>query len=149
MDVINLSLGETEIDPRATPSSKALNAAADAGVVAAVSAGNDFDSYGNGTIDSPANAAKAISVAASSGGHGSPDVDSIASFSSAGPAPYSLMFKPDVTAPGEDVAPPRPAAATSSSAERACRHRTSRERRPCCASGIRPGRRRMSGRHWR
>ena len=150
MDVINLSLGETEIDPRRDIVVNALNAAADAGVVAAVSAGNDFDQYGYGTITSPANAAKVISVAASSGGHGSPDVDFIASFSSAGPTPYSLMFKPDVTAPGEDVASqPRQAAATSSSAERACRHRTSRERRPCCASGIRPGHRQTSGRHWR
>ena len=108
MDVINLSLGETEIDPRRDAVVNALNAAADAGVVAAVSAGNDFDQYGYGTITSPANAAKVISVAASSGGHGSPDVDFIASFSSAGPTPYSLMFKPDVTAPGEDVASAAP-----------------------------------------
>ena len=85
MDVINLSLGETEIDPSRDVVVSALNAAADAGVVSAVSAGNDFEQYGYGTITSPANAAKAISVAASSGGHGSPDVDSIASFSSAGP----------------------------------------------------------------
>jgi len=84
MDVINLSLGETEIDPRRDAVVNALNAAADAGVVAAVSAGNDFDQYGYGTITSPANAAKVIAVAASSGGHGSPDVDFIASFSSAG-----------------------------------------------------------------
>jgi subtilisin family serine protease len=108
MDVINLSLGETEIDSRRDAVVNALNAAADAGVVAAVSAGNDFDQYGYGTITSPANAAKVISVAASSGGHGSPDVDHIASFSSAGPAPYSLTFKPDVTAPGEDVASAAP-----------------------------------------
>ena len=126
MDVINLSLGETEIDPRRDVVVNALNAAADAGVVSAVSAGNDFDEYGYGSITSPANAAKAISVAASSGGHGSPDVDYIASFSSAGPTPYSLMFKPDVTAPGEDVASAAPGGGSSSSAERACRHRTSR-----------------------
>jgi subtilisin family serine protease len=50
MDVINLSLGETEIDPRRDAVVTALNAAADAGVVAAVSAGNDFDQYGYGTI---------------------------------------------------------------------------------------------------
>jgi subtilisin family serine protease len=104
MDVINLSLGETEIEPTRDIVTKALNAAAAAGVVSSVSAGNDFDELGLGTITSPANAAKTIAVAASSGGHGSPDADVIADFSSAGPTPYSLLFKPDVTAPGEDVA---------------------------------------------
>jgi subtilisin family serine protease len=104
MDVINMSLGETEIDPRRDIVVKALNAAAGAGVVSSVSAGNDFDELGFGTITSPANASKTIAVAAASGGHGSPDVDVIAEFSSAGPTPYSLTFKPDVTAPGEDVA---------------------------------------------
>ena len=108
MDVINLSLGETEIEPSRDLVVTALNAAADAGVVSAVSAGNDFGELGFGSITSPGNAAKAISVAASSGGHGSPDVDNIADFSSAGPTPYSLIFKPDVTAPGEDVASAAP-----------------------------------------
>jgi subtilisin family serine protease len=108
MDVINLSLGETEIEPSRDLVAKALNAAADAGVVSAVSAGNDFSELGFGSITSPANAAKAISVAASSGGHGSPDVDNIADFSSAGPTPYSLIFKPDVTAPGQSVASAAP-----------------------------------------
>ena len=108
MDVINLSLGETEIDPSRDLVATALNAAADAGVVSAVSAGNDFAELGFGSITSPGNAAKTISVAASSGGHGSPDVDNIADFSSAGPTPYSLTFKPDVTAPGESVASAAP-----------------------------------------
>jgi subtilisin family serine protease len=103
MDVINMSIGETEIAPSRDPVVKALNAAADAGVVSAIAAGNDFAELGFGTITSPANASQAIAVAASSGGHGSNDVDVIAGFSSAGPAPYSLQFKPDVTAPGEDV----------------------------------------------
>ncbi len=108
MDVINLSLGETEIDPSRDLVARALNAAADAGVVSAVSAGNDFGELGFGSITSPGNAVKAISVAASSGGHGSPDVDNIADFSSAGPTPYSLTFKPDVTAPGLSVASAAP-----------------------------------------
>jgi hypothetical protein len=82
---------------------RALNAAADAGVVSAIAAGNDFGEFGFGSITSPGSAVKAISVAASSGGHGSPDVDQVADFSSAGPTPYSLLFKPDVTAPGESV----------------------------------------------
>jgi subtilisin family serine protease len=108
MDVINMSLGETEIDPSRDLVVTALNAAADAGVVSSVSAGNDFAELGFGSITSPGNALKAISVAASSGGHGSPDVDNIADFSSAGPTPYSLTFKPDVTAPGLSVASAAP-----------------------------------------
>jgi subtilisin family serine protease len=111
MDVINLSLGESEIEPTRDPVARALNAAADAGVVSTVSAGNDFGELGFGTITSPANAAKAISVAASSGGHGSPDVDNIADFSSAGPTPYSLILKPDVSAPGVAVASAAPGGA--------------------------------------
>jgi subtilisin family serine protease len=108
MDVINLSLGESEIEPSRDLVALALNAAADAGVVSAVAAGNDFAELGFGSITSPGNAAKAISVAASSGGHGSPDRDKVADFSSAGPTPYSLTFKPDVAAPGESVASAAP-----------------------------------------
>ena len=103
MNVINMSLGEPEVDPRRDPVVRALNAAADAGVLSAIAAGNDFDDFGNGSITSPANAAKAIAVAASTGGHSSPTPDRIASFSSGGPTPYSLQFKPDVTAPGVGV----------------------------------------------
>ena len=55
MDVINLSLGETEIEPSSDVVARALNAAADAGVVSAVSAGNDFGEFGFGSITSPAN----------------------------------------------------------------------------------------------
>ena len=103
MDVINLSLGETEIAPSRDPVVKALDAAADAGVVSTDAAGNDFGEFGFGSITSPATASKTIAVAASSGGHGSDTVDVVAGFSSGGPTPYSLRFKPDVTAPGEDV----------------------------------------------
>jgi subtilisin family serine protease len=100
MDVINLSLGEPEIDPRRDIVVRALDAAADAGVVPVVAAGNDYADFGRGTIGSPANAPKAIAAAAATGGHGSPTPDRIASWSSGGPTPYSLQFKPDVTAPG-------------------------------------------------
>jgi subtilisin family serine protease len=103
MDVINLSFGETEIAPGRDLVVRALDAAADAGVISAVSAGNDFAGFGFGSINSPASAAKAIAVGASSGGHDSTTTDEAASFSSAGPTPYSLRFKPDVTAPGEEV----------------------------------------------
>jgi hypothetical protein len=104
MDVINLSAGEVEIEPSRDIVVRAFNAAADAGVISAVSAGNDFAEFGFGSIGSPANAAKVITAAASTGGHGSAEDDAPAGYSSAGPSPYSLRFKPDVTAPGSDVA---------------------------------------------
>lgn len=103
MNVINLSFGEVEIEPTRDLVVQALNKAADAGVVSAVSAGNDFAEFGFGSISSPASAAKAIAVGASTGGHGSIEVDAPADFSSAGPTPYSFQLKPDVTAPGADV----------------------------------------------
>ena len=103
MDVLNISWGETEIEPSRDLVDAAIDAAAKAGVVTAVSAGNDFSEFGFGSINSPANATGAITAAASTGGHGSVEIDAPTTFSSAGPAPYSLRFKPDVTAPGEDV----------------------------------------------
>jgi subtilisin family serine protease len=103
MNVINLSLGEAEIDPRNDIVAQALNAASDAGVVVAVVAGNEFEENGEGSIDSPGSAKKAITVAAStSGGIGSkPDV--LAGFSSSGPTAFGLLLKPDVSAPGADI----------------------------------------------
>jgi subtilisin family serine protease len=100
MNVINLSLGEPEIAPRRDIVVRALNAAAAAGVVPVVAAGNDYADFGQGTIGSPATASRAIAAAAATGGHGSKLPDRIASWSSAGPTPYSLQLKPDVTAPG-------------------------------------------------
>ncbi|HKC78264.1 MAG TPA: S8 family serine peptidase, partial [Gaiellaceae bacterium] len=101
--VINLSLGEPEIEPRRDIVVKALGNAAAAGVVPVVAAGNDFQVTGPGSVGSPANTPAAITVAASTlGGDGTrPDV--IAPFSSAGPTPVSLRTKPDVTAPGVGV----------------------------------------------
>ena len=107
MDVINLSLGETDIEPTRDILARALNAAADAGVVSTVAAGNSGD-LGPGSIDSPASAAKAIAAASSTGGHGSVETDTASDFSSLGPAPYSFNFKPDVTAPGDEVASAMP-----------------------------------------
>jgi subtilisin family serine protease len=103
MDVINLSLGETDIEPSRDILARALNAAAAAGVVSTVAAGNSGD-LGPGSIDSPASAAGAIAAASSTGGHGSIETDTASDFSSVGPAPYSFNFKPDVTAPGDEVA---------------------------------------------
>jgi subtilisin family serine protease len=110
MDVVNLSLGETDIEPTRDLLGRALNAAADAGVVSTVAAGNSGE-LGAGSIDSPASALKAIAAAASTGGHDSIETDTMPGFSSIGPAPYSLTFKPDVTAPGEGVASSVPGSA--------------------------------------
>ena len=97
MNVINLSIGEPEIEPSRDLVVQALEHAAAAGVVPVVAAGNDFSDFGYGTVGSPANTPDAITVAA---------VDSknaIAYFSSAGPTPISLGMKPDVAAPGVNI----------------------------------------------
>jgi subtilisin family serine protease len=97
MDVINLSLGEPEIDVDRDIVVKALNGAADAGVVPVVAAGNDFDDFGFGSVSSPGNAAKALTAAAVT------KDDEIASFSSGGPSGIDLGFKPDMSAPGVNI----------------------------------------------
>src|SRR5205814_9947680 len=102
MNVINLSIGEPEIEPARDIVVQALNGAAAAGVVPVVAAGNDFDEFGRGSIGSPGSAPGAISVAAVSNGRGFP-ADGIADFSSSGPTPVSLQLKPDVSAPGLNV----------------------------------------------
>ncbi len=97
MDVINLSLGEPEIEPARDIVVAAINRAAAAGVVPVIAAGNDFDEFGVGSVSSPGNASGAITVAAvSSNGV-------VADFSSAGPTPVSLAMKPDVSAPGVQI----------------------------------------------
>jgi subtilisin family serine protease len=103
MNVINLSLGEPEVEPSRDLVVHAIDAAAAAGVVPVVSAGNDFLDFGYGSIDSPGSASGAITVAA---------VDShnvVADFSSAGPTPVSLGLKPDVSAPGVSILSSLPA----------------------------------------
>ena len=103
MNVINLSLGEPEVEPTRDLVVAAIDGAAAAGVVPVVAAGNDFGGFGYGSISSPGNAPGAITVAAvnSSG--------VIADFSSAGPTPVSLEMKPDVAAPGVGVLSSLPA----------------------------------------
>jgi subtilisin family serine protease len=103
MNVINLSLGESEVEPSRDIVVKALENAAAAGVVPVVAAGNEGEGSGHGSISSPANTPAAIAVAASSAGGSSGAPDEIADFSSIGPTPISLQLKPDVTAPGESI----------------------------------------------
>jgi subtilisin family serine protease len=103
MNVINLSLGEPEVEPSRDIVVHAIEGAAAAGVVPVVAAGNDFDDFGYGSVSSPGNAPDAITVAA---------VDAqgvIAGFSSAGPTPVSLQMKPDVAAPGVNILSSLPA----------------------------------------
>ena len=101
MDVINLSLGEPEIEPSRDVVALALDAASAAGVVPVVAAGNDFEDLGAGSVSSPGSSARAITVAAAEvGPTGAAD---LASFSSVGPTALSLRLKPDVTAPGAGI----------------------------------------------
>ena len=103
MDVINLSLGEPVIAPERDLVTQALGAAARAGVIPVVAAGNEFDVVGFGSIDSPGNTPEAITVAAAT------KTALIADFSSAGPTAISLQLKPDVTAPGVNILSSYPA----------------------------------------
>ena len=101
MDVINLSLGEPEVEPSRDIVARALDAAAAAGVVPVVAAGNDFEDLGAGSLISPGTSDRAITVAAVT----SPDASGseVADFSSSGPTPLSLRLKPDVSAPGVSI----------------------------------------------
>jgi len=103
MNVINLSVGEAEIEPTRDVVALALDGAAAAGVVPVVSAGNDFMEFGRGSVSSPGNADRAITVAAVSTSRSGASPDVVADFSSAGPTPISLRLKPDVSAPGVDI----------------------------------------------
>jgi subtilisin family serine protease len=102
MDVINLSIGEPEIEPARDVVALALDAAARAGVVPVVAAGNDYAEYGRGSVTSPGTSAAAITVAAVDT-KGDGEADAVSSFSSAGPTPLSLRLKPDVAAPGTGI----------------------------------------------
>jgi subtilisin family serine protease len=97
MDVINLSLGEPEVEPSRDLVTRAIDAAVDAGVVVTVAAGNDGDSFGAGSVGSPGSAAKAITVAALA------THSAVAGFSSIGPTPLSLRLKPELATPGVDI----------------------------------------------
>jgi len=109
MDVINLSLGEPAMEPSRDIVVKAIDGAAAAGVVPVIAAGNEFDGFGPGSVSSPGSAPGAITVGAVTSSRGTaPNV--VADFSSGGPTPWSLAFKPDVAAPGVGIlssVPPR------------------------------------------
>ena len=102
MDVINLSLGEPEIEPSRDIVVAALSAAARAGVVPVVAAGNDFSDFGAGSVSSPGSTPEAITVGAVSTTRTGP-ANVIADFSAGGPTPLSLQLKPEVSAPGVSI----------------------------------------------
>ena len=91
-DIISMSLGgPTQEDG---PMVQAVEAAVDAGVTAAVAAGNDYNYQ---TIGSPGIAESAITVGASD------ESGDITWFSSGGPTPYEHLVKPEVAAPGSGI----------------------------------------------
>jgi subtilisin family serine protease len=92
LDVANLSLGGPGDAEDAV--SRAVDAAAAAGVVMVVAAGNDG---ATASIGSPGTAVDALTVAAIDDG------GRVTDFSSRGPAPRLLGFKPDVAAPGFQI----------------------------------------------
>jgi subtilisin family serine protease len=102
MDVINMSLGEPEIEPARDIVAEALSAAASAGVVPVVAAGNDFGEFGRGSVSSPGSTPDAITVGAVTTTRGGP-AGVVAAFSSSGPTPLSLQLKPEVSAPGVNI----------------------------------------------
>ncbi|PZO09028.1 MAG: hypothetical protein DCF27_07290 [Lysobacteraceae bacterium] len=106
VDVINYSIGSGPEDPwqavgvGGTDDSEAFLAAREAGIVIAVSAGNDGPL--EGTVGNPSNAPWVMSVAA--GTHdGNGTGDRLASFSGRGPVIALGIIKPDITAPGVGI----------------------------------------------
>jgi minor extracellular serine protease Vpr len=69
MDVINFSGGGAETDPANDAMIQVIHNTAAAGVVPVISAGNDRDDFGLGTVGSPGTAPDAITVAAVSNTH--------------------------------------------------------------------------------
>jgi serine protease AprX len=108
--VVNLSLGHPIYEPAATdPLVQLVDRLSQRGIVVVVSAGNmGRNTLGQtvyGTITSPANAQGAIAVgAADTKATLLRSDDSVASFSSRGPTRYDYYVKPDVLAPGYQIA---------------------------------------------
>jgi serine protease AprX len=108
--VVNLSLGHPIFEPAATdPLVEMVERLSQRGIVVVVSAGNmGRNALGQtvyGSITSPANAQGAIAVGAADTNNSlRRSDDAIASFSSRGPTRYDYFVKPDVIAPGYQIA---------------------------------------------
>ena len=142
MNVINLSIGEPEVEPRRDIVVKALDNAAAAGVVPVVAAGNDFD-VGRVRVDRLAGATRPPRSRSPPRPWGTatgrvPTTSRISR--PAGPTPVSLQLKPDVTAPGVDVLSSIPRTTSSCWTGRAWRRRTSPAVLRSSSSAIRRGR---------
>jgi serine protease AprX len=102
--VLNLSLGHPVYEPAALdPLVQEVDSLWDAGIVVVCSAGNDGRS-GDGTISSPCNSRKVITVGALNDQQ-TPDTadDTVTTYSSRGPTLIDLVAKPDLLAPGNKI----------------------------------------------
>ena len=93
MDVVNFSGGGPQSDPARDPMVQVVTNVVNAGVVPVISAGNDRDLFGLGTVGSPSTAPDAISVAATANSH-------VFTRGLALTAPVGLGQMPFVPAPG-------------------------------------------------
>src|SRR5262249_39413223 len=102
--VVNLSLGHPVYEaPETDPLVQAVEGLWDAGIVVVCSAGNSGRD-GHGTISSPCNSRKVITVGALNDRKTALTLDdTVATYSSQGPTRFNLVAKPDLVAPGNKI----------------------------------------------